>query len=679
MSKKRTSQKIIALAMAAAMCAGTGAMATTTGSFLIPSLVVSAADEEATPLSDFTAYSSFPKRLQSYNGSAESIVIPAKNSKGDYFTAIGYNSNNQFLTDSVNEVTSVSFEKGNHITIISSGAFKNYTKLETIVLPEGLTKIDTYAFQGCTGLKEIVIPSTVTSIGSRAFMGCTNLQKITFKSRSNADLTLGQSAFENCTALETVNFEDNSVNTVGFAAFRNCAGLKLVKLGKGVTGLGSESFVDCANLKAIVIPSSCTSFESNHTPAFTKGSDLMIYGEAGSAALSYAAKNKFKYAEIPQDQSEISASNIPVGGVVTVTPNVSGGYSSVTDGTRIKNFKYKIEFAKSSGEVIKQTDWIRQGDQPNYNLTIPAKDNYKITVAMQDENGVDAVGTFDVKGVEVSEPLSADAVISSEQITLGKSVTVNVDANGGSVANGGYTYSIQYAEAAANFGKDVYSETSSAEFTPSETGDYLVKINVKDSAGTVVERYLSFTVTEKLRNFSSVSIKGNKVIVDAKAAGGNGDYTYGIYYKKDTATSKNWTTKKSEKVNTDPHAVLDFSANPGIYNVCVKVKDSSTGTIAKKYFNVVFNLDLDVSFSAESIKLGETLKVTANANGGTGEYTYAVYYKQKAQSKWTTKQDFCITNTVSLKPAKAVEYDVCIKVKDGNGTIIRKYFTVNVE
>ena len=663
--------------MAAAMCAGTGAMATTTGSFLIPSLVVSAADEEATPLSDFTAYSSFPKRLQSYNGSAESIVIPAKNSKGDYFTAIGYNSNKQFLTDSVNEVTSVSFEKGNHITIISSGAFKGYTKLETIVLPEGLTKIETGAFQGCTGLKEIVIPSTVTSIGPRAFMGCTNLQKITFKSRSNADLTLGQSAFENCTALETVNFEDNSVNTVGFAAFRNCAGLKLVKLGKGVTGLGSESFVDCANLKAIVIPSSCTSFESSHTPAFTKGSDLMIYGEAGSVALSYAAKNKFKYAEIPQDQSEISASNIPVGGVVTVTPNVSGGYSSVTDGTRIKNFQYKIEFAKSSGEVIKQTDWIRQGDQPNYNLTIPAKDNYKITVAMQDENGVDTVGTFAVKGVEVSEPLSADAVISSEQITLGKSVTVNVDANGGSVANGGYTYSIQCVEAAANFGKDVYGETASAEFTPTETGDYLVKVSVKDGAGSVVERYLNFTVTEKLRNFSSVSIKGNKVIVDAKAAGGNGDYTYGIYYKKDTATSKNWTTKKSEKVNTDPHAVLDFSANPGIYNVCVKVKDS-TGTIVKKYFDVAFNLEADVSVSAESVTLGSTVKITASAKGGSGEYSYAVLYKQKAQTKWTTKQDFSVNNTISVKPAKATDYDICVKVKDTNGTIVKKYFTVNV-
>ena len=48
-------------------------------------------------------------------------------------------------------------------------------KLETVVLPEGLTKIDNYAFQYCKSLKEISIPSTLTSIGDCAFEGCDSL------------------------------------------------------------------------------------------------------------------------------------------------------------------------------------------------------------------------------------------------------------------------------------------------------------------------------------------------------------------------------------------------------------------------------------------------------------------------------------------------------------------------
>ncbi len=684
MSKKRTSQKIIALAMAAAMCAGTGAMATTTGSFLTPSLVVSAADEEATPLSDFTAYSSFPQRLQSYNGSAESIVIPAKNSKGDYFTAIGYNSNYQFLTDSVNEVTSVSFEKGNHITTIGSGAFRGYTKLETIVLPEGLTKIDTNAFQGCTGLKEIVIPSTVTSIGSKAFMDCTNLQTITFKSRSTADLTLGQSTFENCTALETVNIEDNSVSTMGYGTFKNCTGLKLVKLGKGVTQLGGNAFANCTNMRVIVIPSTCTSINSS-TDAFSGCTNLTVYGEQGSYVLTtYANKNKkLKYTEMPQNTSKISnEKTAPIGTDVILTPALSGGYSSGGETDRMKNFEYKVEIAKADGEVIEQTDWLRQGTAPKYYFQLPEIGTYKITVVMKDEKGVDATETFSLKAIEVSDNLTADVQLSSEYITLGKSLSVNVDANGGS---GGYTYSIQCVNAEKDFASPKYSKESAAEFTPEESGDYLVRVSVKDSAKTVIEKYMNFTVAEKLKNVSTVSLKGNEVTVNVKGAGGSGNYTYGVYYKKDTASVSNWTCKISEKTSSTQTVKISLASSknketftPAVYNVCVKVKDAETGTVVKKYFNIAHNLTVSASLSAESVKLGDTVKIHTSANGGSGNYNYAVYYKQKAQSNWTTKQYFSDNADVSIKPAKATDYDICIKAKDANGTVVKKYFTVNV-
>ena len=53
-------------------------------------------------------------------------------------------------------------------------------------------------------------------------------------------------------------------------------------------------------------------------------------------------------------------------------------------------------------------------------------------------------------------------------------------------------------------------------------------------------------------------------------------------------------------------------------------------------------------------------------------------YKKKSDTKWTVKQDFGKNTAVSIKPAKAVNYDICVKVKDGNGNIAKKYFVLKV-
>ena len=82
--------------------------------------------------------------------------------------------------------------------------------------------------------------------------------------------------------------------------------------------------------------------------------------------------------------------------------------------------------------------------------------------------------------------------------------------------------------------------------------------------------------------------------------------------------------------------------------------------------------------SETTIKKGDIVTVNGSATGGAGDYTYAVYYKQKAQTKWTTKQNFTQNADVSIKPAQATDYDICVKVKDNDGTIVKKYFTVTV-
>ena len=85
------------------------------------------------------------------------------------------------------------------------------------------------------------------------------------------------------------------------------------------------------------------------------------------------------------------------------------------------------------------------------------------------------------------------------------------------------------------------------------------------------------------------------------------------------------------------------------------------------------------TISATSIKLGETVTLTGKATGGIAPYQYQMVYKKVSDTKWTTKQNFSENTTVSIKPANATDYDVCIKVKDTTGTVEKKYFSVTVK
>ena len=82
--------------------------------------------------------------------------------------------------------------------------------------------------------------------------------------------------------------------------------------------------------------------------------------------------------------------------------------------------------------------------------------------------------------------------------------------------------------------------------------------------------------------------------------------------------------------------------------------------------------------SATSITLGKSVTLTGAASGGTSPYTYAYYYKKSSQSSWTTVKDFSSTTSVSITPASATTYDVCIKVKDKTGTVEKKYFKLTM-
>ena len=281
-----------------------------------------------------------------------------------------------------------------------------------------------------------------------------------------------------------------------------------------------------------------------------------------------------------------------------------------------------------------------------------------------------------------TERLINDSTFSGKEFCAGDSIKIYPAAHGG---NGEYTYSYTWRtfneQGAGGNGVTVpiSSGESMAEFTFPEKGTYGLTVCVKDSSGKIAYNVEHMcTVYDKLVNTSTVSANavtlGNSVTVKGSAKGGAGGYQYAVYYRK--KSEKSWTKVQDYKSSIDskitPKTVTE-------YVIRVKAKDK-IGNIANLDFNIKVNEKLvnASKLSATSIDIGQSVTVTASAKGGTAPFTYAVFYKKTSESKWTKKQDFTSNTKVSITPSAAADYDICVKVKDSQGTIEKKYMTLTV-
>ena len=365
-----------------------------------------------------------------------------------------------------------------------------------------------------------------------------------------------------------------------------------------------------------------------------------------------------------KNKSTLSDKEILFGESFTVNAKATGGYGG---------YKYAILYKKAA-----DSEWTTKQDySTNTKLTIkPAgTGTYNVCVKVKDADGDIVKTTLDIK---VNKPLANTSTISATEINLGDTVTVNAKGTGGI---GAYTYAVLYKKTSESkwTNKQDFAANAKVSFKPTTATSYDVCVKVKDSKGTVEKKYFTVKVTAAaLTNTSTISAEsiklGETVTLNGSAKGGKSPYTYSFLYKK-TSESK-WTNKQ------------DFAANATVsvkpsaattYDICIKVKDAK-GTVEKKYFTVKVTKPLanTSTISATAIKKGGTVTVTGSATGGAGSYTYSVLYKQKSQSKWTTKQDFAANAKVSVQPSAATTYDVCVKVKDKDGTVEKKYFEVKV-
>ena len=123
---------------------------------------------------------------------------------------------------------------------IDKDAFLDYSRLETIRLPENLEFIGSYAFKDCVNLLQIDIPKSVSCISYAAFDGCSSLNAVTFHENEGLMYDAEENAY--------VPF----VLSIDGVAFRDTK-LDNLYLPSRVGMLGWNIISD-TNIKEIVIP-----------------------------------------------------------------------------------------------------------------------------------------------------------------------------------------------------------------------------------------------------------------------------------------------------------------------------------------------------------------------------------------------------------------------------------------
>jgi hypothetical protein len=120
---------------------------------------------------------------------------------------------------------------------------------------------------------------------------------------------------------------------------------------------------------------------------------------------------------------------------------------------------------------------------------------------------------------------------------------------------------------------------------------------------------------------------------------------------------------------------FDIIAEDAVF-YCTSATDYAACYAEKHGFAV--NAPLYATFDAPAYVLyGGNATFTVNAKCGAGDYTYTFCVRPAGTEKWN-KVYVGADNTFTFSPAYVTDYEVCLKVKDADGTVLKSYSTMKV-
>lgn len=595
------------------------------------------------------------------------------NADGKSVTVSGTSRNPKQLTIE----SSISDGYGNSYTVtkIGMGAFNS--TLEEVTLPPTLDEIEDSAFFKCSSLTEITIPEGVTKIGTNAFYGCSQLTSITIPSTiknmdtafpsnpklSQVTLTNGiyrisSSAFKDCTGLTEIKIP-TSVYEICSDAFNGCTGLTSVTLEKGINIINRDAFKDCTKLNDVKYNGHKTDWENVRVNI--AGNDTLtskvqylcdinfdlnggtINGSGTMATQTVYSNEKLGTAKCYPNGQPFVVPSDPVREGYTFL----GWYTQAEGGTKYtfteavsSNITLYAHWNAHSHTVTLENDENKKTNSYDYGSSVsvptPTKktgynfNHWEVTVPDGETapslNGPDENGNYSFSMPDYDITLTAKwtqkDVIDPDVDLKFDAVTGEVTSNTANINADDIINKKFYDEK----GNEVPSEKLNDRGLPTEPGDYIVKVDVKETENTAPANQVtghqikwSYNVPQKEEKATyTLSLLGGIAKINGKdtTVNDNGDITIEkgatveVTFDKsilsDAQTFDQWTIKPASVLNAvDPKAETITFTMPG-ENVIIEA------------------MTKDASIEEEPNILGTTL-IIGTAAAGTAVLAYQTY------------------------------------------------------
>lgn len=534
----------------------------------------------------------------------------------------------------------------NTVKIIGYQAFCKCSNLTNVTIPEGVKKIGQAAFYGCSQLTSITIPSTITNMDT-AFSGNTALSHVTL---TNGISKISSNAFERCTGLTEVEIPA-SVDQICPFAFNGCTNLKRVLLEKNIKTINVNAFKDCTNLSDVKYNGYKTDWDKvtvNETGNDTLTSkvqylcDINFDLNGGTINGSGTMDKQTVYSN-----EKLGTANVP-----TITPqrtgyDFDGWYTQAEGGTKYtfteavsSNIILYAHWNAHSHTVTLENDENKETNSYDYGSSVsvptPTKktgynfNHWEVTVPDGETapslNGPDENGNYSFSMPDYDITLTAKW---TQKDVIDPDVDLKFDAVTGEVTSNNTQVNaddIINRKFYDDKGNEVPGEKLNDRGLPTEPGDYIVKVDVKETENTAPANQItgnqikwSYNVPQKEEKVTyTLSLLGGIAKVNGKDAtiNDNGDITI------EKGATVEVTFDKS--ILSDAQTFDQWTIKPASVLSAVEPK-AETITFTMPGENVIIEaMTKDASIEEEPNILGTTL-IIGTAAAGTAVLAYQTY------------------------------------------------------
>lgn len=588
------------------------------------------------------------------NADGKSVTVSGTSGKPTQLTiesSISDNGTNYTVTkiatwafNACNTLTEVTLP--NTVDEIGYQAFFKCSNLTKVIIPEGVTKIGQAAFYGCSQLTSITIPSTITNMDT-AFSGNTALSHVTL---TNGISKISSNAFERCTGLTEVEIPA-SVDQICPFAFNGCTNLKRVLLEKNIKTINVNAFKDCTNLSDVKYNGYKTDWDG--VTVNTTGNDTLTSKVQYLCDISFDLNGgTINGSGTIDKQTVYSNEKLGTANVPTTPPqrtgyDFDGWYTQAEGGTKYtfteavsSNIILYAHWNAHSHTVTLENDENKETNSYDYGSSVsvptPTKktgynfNHWEVTVPDGETapslNGPDENGNYSFSMPDYDITLTAKW---TQKDVIDPDVDLKFDAVTGEVTSNNTQVNaddIINRKFYDDKGNEVPGEKLNDRGLPTEPGDYIVKVDVKETEKTAPANQVtgnqikwSYNVPQKEEKVTyTLSLLGGIAKVNGKDAtiNDNGDITI------EKGATVEVTFDKS--ILSDAQTFDQWTIKPASVLSAVEPK-AETITFTMPGENVIIEaMTKDASIEEEPNILGTTL-IIGTAAAGTAVLAYQTY------------------------------------------------------